>query len=139
MLTPWRITTRPLASVIQRPECPSGAVGAASAAEQSAEATPATKAASASALHALRTARSMPRGVVSESLHARRRGLRQRAHVLEVGAGEGPDHHGVQGAVARELPLGHAGVFGGDAHRPLGLPEPVEVPPVALVQVAVEG
>src|SRR6266540_2584898 len=35
MLTPCRITTRPSASVIQRPEWPSGAVGAACATEQS--------------------------------------------------------------------------------------------------------
>src|SRR3954451_22762090 len=31
MFTPWRITTRPLASVIQRPDWPSGALGAAAA------------------------------------------------------------------------------------------------------------
>jgi hypothetical protein len=50
MLTPWRIATRPFASVIQRPEWLRGAVGAAHAAEQAVAMTDVAMTAMATAL-----------------------------------------------------------------------------------------
>src|SRR5262245_42331365 len=124
MLTPCRITTRPLASVIHRPEWPSGVVGAASA------------------VPAIRThdrIRAIPAIRRRTSLDPRGRGLRQGGHVLEAGARQGSDDDRVQRAVARELLLRLTGFVRGHPDGPLGCRLAVEVPAVGRVEAAIEG
>ena len=71
-----------------------------------------------------------PRSDGEAGLVARRRRLRQRAHVLDRRAGEGPDHGHVERAVAGETGLDDALVLARDAHGALRGPLAVEVVPV---------